>query len=154
MKHVLTPAMIATTLFAVTTLAATTAAAQPKAAEATRSDASATKSADKKTPPTRLEQLASKCPKFASKADQHNCVAAVYVLAKEAKKGEDVDQQVDVYLGALSKKKNGQLVLSRKRAKHLRTWQLILKAEQDDAVLEGLIKRRTKGGFVVDIGGL
>jgi ribosomal protein S1 len=49
---------------------------------------------------------------------------------------------------------DGQLVLSRKRAKHMRTWSKILKAEEEDIILEGLIKRRTKGGFVVEIDGI
>ena len=49
---------------------------------------------------------------------------------------------------------SGQLLLSRKRAKHMRTWEKILKAETEDVILEGLIKRRTKGGFVVDIDGI
>lgn len=49
---------------------------------------------------------------------------------------------------------NGQLILSRKRAKHMRTWEKILKAEDDDVILEGIIKRKTKTGFVVDIDGI
>jgi hypothetical protein len=49
---------------------------------------------------------------------------------------------------------DGQLILSRKRAKHMRTWEKILKAEDEDVILEGRIKRRTKGGFVVDIDGI
>lgn len=46
------------------------------------------------------------------------------------------------------------LIPSRKRAKHLKTWSTILRAEEEDTVLEGLIKRRTKGGFVVEIDGI
>lgn len=61
--------------------------------------------------------------------------------------------EVDVYLESVEDQ-DGQLILSRKRAKHLRTWQLILRAEVEDVILEGLIKRRTKGGFVVDIDGI
>lgn len=60
---------------------------------------------------------------------------------------------VDVYLESIEDK-NGQLILSRKRAKHIRTWAKILNAEEEDVILEGLIKRRTKGGFVVDIDGI
>lgn len=60
---------------------------------------------------------------------------------------------VDVYLDTVEDQ-NGQLVLSHKRAKHMRTWEKILSAESGDVVLEGLIKRRTKGGFVVDIDGI
>lgn len=58
-----------------------------------------------------------------------------------------------VYLETVEDR-NGQLLLSRKRAKHMRTWEKILKAETEDVILEGLIKRRTKGGFVVDIDGI
>lgn len=50
--------------------------------------------------------------------------------------------------------RDGQLILSRKRAKHMRTWEKILKAEDEDVIVEGRIKRRTKGGFVVDIDGI
>ena len=61
--------------------------------------------------------------------------------------------EVEVYLETVEDS-NGQLILSRKRAKHLITWSKILKAETEDVILEGLIKRRTKGGFVVDIDGI
>lgn len=61
--------------------------------------------------------------------------------------------KVDVYLESVEDK-DGQLILSRKRAKHMRTWAKILRAETEDIVLKGLIKRRTKGGFVVDIDGI
>lgn len=64
-----------------------------------------------------------------------------------------VGDAVDVYLESVEDQ-HGQLVLSRKRAKHMRTWEKILNAETQDVILEGLIKRRTKGGFVVDIDGI
>lgn len=60
---------------------------------------------------------------------------------------------VDVFLESVEDQ-DGQLILSRKRAKHMRTWARILKAETEDVILQGLIKRRTKGGFVVDISGI
>ncbi|RMG20693.1 MAG: 30S ribosomal protein S1 [Bacteroidetes bacterium] len=49
---------------------------------------------------------------------------------------------------------NGQLVLSRKRAKNLRSWERINASMNEDVVLKGLVMRRTKGGFVVDIDGI
>ncbi|MCB9232866.1 MAG: 30S ribosomal protein S1 [Bacteroidia bacterium] len=64
-----------------------------------------------------------------------------------------IGDKVDVYLESVEDQ-NGALILSRKRAKHMRTWQMILRAEEEDVILEGLIKRRTKGGFVTDIGGI
>ncbi|MFN0204666.1 MAG: 30S ribosomal protein S1 [Bacteroidia bacterium] len=50
--------------------------------------------------------------------------------------------------------KDGQLQLSRKRAKHMRTWELINGALDKEVILEGTVLRRTKGGFVVDIQGV
>ncbi len=45
----------------------------------------------------------------------------------------------------------GQLVLSRKKAKVVKAWQNIESALQNDVIIEGVIKRRTKGGLIVDI---
>jgi len=50
--------------------------------------------------------------------------------------------------------KTGQLVLSRKRANNLRVWDQIYEAYENDVVLTGYVKRRTKGGLVVDIMGV
>jgi small subunit ribosomal protein S1 len=48
----------------------------------------------------------------------------------------------------------GQLVLSRKKAKILTAWDNIQKALDHDLVIEGFVKRRTKGGLIVDIYGV
>jgi small subunit ribosomal protein S1 len=48
----------------------------------------------------------------------------------------------------------GQLVLSRKKAKMVKAWQTIEEALEQDNVIEGLVKRRTKGGLIVDIYGV
>lgn len=64
-----------------------------------------------------------------------------------------IGDEVEVYLESVEDQ-DGQLILSRKRAKHMRTWARILAAETEDIVLQGHIKRRTKGGFVVDIDGI
>jgi small subunit ribosomal protein S1 len=61
--------------------------------------------------------------------------------------------QVDVYLETVEDKK-GQLVLSYKRANAMRTWEKIKGALEEDLTLEGIIRKRTKGGFVVDIDGI
>jgi len=49
---------------------------------------------------------------------------------------------------------NGQLVLSRKKAISERAWENIISAFENDEILEGLVKTRTKGGLVVDIMGM
>lgn len=46
---------------------------------------------------------------------------------------------------------NGQLILSRKKAKILTAWKKIQAALDEDTVIEGIVKRRTKGGLIVDI---
>lgn len=49
---------------------------------------------------------------------------------------------------------NGQLVLSRKKAKVITAWQKIQRALDEDLVIDGFVKRRTKGGLIVDIFGI
>ena len=49
---------------------------------------------------------------------------------------------------------NGQLLLSRKRAKNLRSWERVNDSMDNDVILMGHVMRRTKGGFVVDIDGI
>lgn len=60
---------------------------------------------------------------------------------------------VDVFLETVEDKK-GQLVLSYKRANAMRTWDKIRAALEEDLTLEGIIRKRTKGGFVVDVEGV
>ncbi len=50
--------------------------------------------------------------------------------------------------------KNGQLVLSRKSAKLMNAWERINSAFDNSEVIEGKVKTRTKGGLVVEIGGI
>ncbi|MCX2741577.1 30S ribosomal protein S1 [Pontibacter anaerobius] len=49
---------------------------------------------------------------------------------------------------------NGQLILSRKKAKIVSAWAKIYDALENDNVLEGVVKRRTKGGLIMDIHGV
>ncbi len=49
---------------------------------------------------------------------------------------------------------NGQLVLSRKKAVSERAWENILKAQENDEIVNGYVKSRTKGGLVVDVMGI
>jgi small subunit ribosomal protein S1 len=58
--------------------------------------------------------------------------------------------EVEVYIERQEDAK-GQLVLSRKKAKLVRGWEAIQAAADNNEVLEGLVKRRTKGGLIVDI---
>lgn len=49
---------------------------------------------------------------------------------------------------------NGQLILSRKKAMSERAWENILAAHDNDVVVNGYVKTRTKGGLVVDVFGI
>ncbi|HLT81299.1 MAG TPA: 30S ribosomal protein S1 [Cyclobacteriaceae bacterium] len=48
----------------------------------------------------------------------------------------------------------GQLVLSRRKAKLVKGWENVQKALDNDEVIEGFVKRRTKGGLIVDVYGI
>ncbi|MFZ1806015.1 MAG: 30S ribosomal protein S1 [Cyclobacteriaceae bacterium] len=48
----------------------------------------------------------------------------------------------------------GQLVLSRRKAKLVKGWENIQKGFDEDLVIEGFVKRRTKGGLIVDVFGI
>lgn len=64
-----------------------------------------------------------------------------------------VGQEIEVYVESLEAREGG-IRLSRRLAHSLRTWQQIQEALQNDTPIEGVIRRRTKGGFVVDISGI
>lgn len=64
-----------------------------------------------------------------------------------------IGTDVEVFIESVEDQ-NGQLILSRKRAKHLRSWERIEESMEKDTVLTGQVMRRTKGGFVVDIDGI
>jgi len=49
---------------------------------------------------------------------------------------------------------NGQLILSRKKAKIKQAWTSIYSALENDTILEGVVKRRTKGGLIMEMDGV
>ena len=50
--------------------------------------------------------------------------------------------------------KNGQLVLSHKRARQLKAWERVNEALEKDEIVKGYVKARTKGGMIVDVFGI
>ncbi|MFA9388527.1 MAG: 30S ribosomal protein S1 [Prolixibacteraceae bacterium] len=60
---------------------------------------------------------------------------------------------VEVYVENLEDKK-GQLTLSHKKARALRSWDRVNEAMEKDEVIKGYIKCRTKGGMIVDVFGI
>ena len=64
-----------------------------------------------------------------------------------------IGDKVDVFVES-QEDANGQLVLSRKRAKTQKSWEAINEALENDAIITGFVKSRTKGGLIVDIKGV
>jgi len=64
-----------------------------------------------------------------------------------------IGSEVEVYIEAREDAK-GQLVLSRRKAKLLRTWEAIVRSFEEGTTIEGVIVSKTKGGLIVDAGGL
>ncbi|MFY0598587.1 MAG: 30S ribosomal protein S1 [Cyclobacteriaceae bacterium] len=67
----------------------------------------------------------------------------------ELKPGDEVEVYVEEQENA-----SGQLVLSRRKAKIVKAWENIQNGLDHDEVIEGMVKRRTKGGLIVDIYGV
>lgn len=61
--------------------------------------------------------------------------------------------QVEVFLDRVEDKE-GQLILSRRKADILQAWEKIESSHENGDVIEGYIKRRIKGGMVVDVFGI
>src|SRR5687768_7349885 len=64
-----------------------------------------------------------------------------------------IGDQVEVFIED-QEDPNGQLILSRKKAKIVSAWAKIYDALENDNILEGIVKRRTKGGLIMDLYGV
>ena len=64
-----------------------------------------------------------------------------------------VGDDVEVFIEALEDK-NGQLRLSHKKACQTRSWDRVNQVLENDEVIKGYVKSRTKGGMIVDIFGI
>ncbi len=77
------------------------------------------------------------------------------IMAPEFRYNPDlkVGDKVEVYVETAEDKK-GQLVLSHKKARALRSWDMVNQAYNNNEVVKGYVKTRTKGGMIVDIFGI
>ncbi|MBZ4652173.1 MAG: ribosomal protein [Proteiniphilum sp.] len=64
-----------------------------------------------------------------------------------------VGDEVEVYIESQEDKK-GQLILSHKKARASRSWDRVNAALENNEVIKGYIKCRTKGGMIVDVFGI
>jgi len=77
------------------------------------------------------------------------------VTANEFRYNEDlkIGDTVDVYVESLEDK-NGQLDISHKTARMHEAWRKVNEALEEDTIITGNIKCRTKGGLIADVFGL
>ncbi|MBO7396612.1 MAG: S1 RNA-binding domain-containing protein, partial [Bacteroidales bacterium] len=50
--------------------------------------------------------------------------------------------------------RKGQLIISHKKARQLKSWDMVNAAFEKDEVVKGYVKTRTKGGMIVDVFGI
>ncbi len=64
-----------------------------------------------------------------------------------------VGDKVEVYVESAEDRK-GQLILSHKKARALKSWDRVNEAYNNDEIVKGFVKTRTKGGMIVDVFGI
>ena len=64
-----------------------------------------------------------------------------------------IGEKVEVYVESAEDKK-GQLLLSHKKARQLKSWDRVNLALENDEIIKGYIKCRTKGGMIVAVFGI
>ncbi|HPH57815.1 MAG TPA: S1 RNA-binding domain-containing protein, partial [Bacteroidales bacterium] len=64
-----------------------------------------------------------------------------------------IGDEVEVYIESQEDKK-GQLILSHKKARSARSWDNVNAALENNEIVKGFVKCRTKGGMIVDVFGI
>ena len=80
-------------------------------------------------------------------------IIQVNEFSNEALEEMEVGDEIEVFLDRVEDKE-GQLILSRRKADILQAWEKIEASHDDGDIIEGYIKRRIKGGMVVDVLGI
>jgi small subunit ribosomal protein S1 len=65
------------------------------------------------------------------------------------KVGDKVEVLIDV-----REDKTGQLVLSHRKARTIKSWDRVIAANETGEIVQGFVKCRTKGGMIVDVFGI
>lgn len=64
-----------------------------------------------------------------------------------------VGEKIEVYIES-KEDKSGQLILSHKKARSMKSWDRVNEALNNDEIIKGYVKCRTKGGLIVDVFGI
>ncbi|MCH9620865.1 MAG: 30S ribosomal protein S1 [Chlamydiia bacterium] len=65
----------------------------------------------------------------------------------------ELGTEIEVLLDA-TESADGQIILSREKARKFRRWEYIQNNFEEGSIIEGIITRKVKGGLIVDIGGM
>jgi small subunit ribosomal protein S1 len=65
------------------------------------------------------------------------------------KVGDTVEVLIDI-----REDKTGQLVLSHRKARTIKSWDRVISANETGEIVNGFVKCRTKGGMIVDVFGI
>ena len=65
----------------------------------------------------------------------------------------EIGEEVEIIVES-KEDKNGQILISHKKAQAEKSWNEVVKALEEDRIVQGYIKDRTKGGMIVDLMGL
>jgi small subunit ribosomal protein S1 len=65
----------------------------------------------------------------------------------------EVGEQIEIYVDKIEDR-HGQLVLSKKKADFLKSWEVLKQKYADGDIISGKIMKRIKGGMVVDLNGV
>ena len=72
---------------------------------------------------------------------------------RELKEQPKVGDTIEVFIEQ-QENRSGELILSHRKARMLRAWERIERSQTEDQIIEGFVKRRTKGGLIVDLFGI
>ena len=77
------------------------------------------------------------------------------IAASELRYNPDlkIGDEIEVYVES-QEDANGQLQLSHKKARILKSWQRVNEAYDNQEIITGYVKSRTKGGLIVDVFGI
>ena len=64
-----------------------------------------------------------------------------------------IGERIEVYIES-KEDRSGQLLLSHKKARSLKSWDRVNTALETDEIIKGYVKCRTKGGLIVDVFGI
>ena len=72
---------------------------------------------------------------------------------RDTKEKPQIGDSIEVFIEK-QEDADGNLIISRRKAKLIRVWDRIQASHEKDEILEGKVKRRTKGGLIVDLLGI